>query len=145
MSLVEKKTMNGDLNERLTTGGFRFTPQREHVYNVLLQKRDHPTAEEVFIRTKKTMPDISMATVYNCLDALVKCGLARQVTLDRGATRFCPNMHEHCHFYCDACDTVFDVDMPGKPEAGIVLPKGFKAAHYEIAIHGVCAGCAKKK
>ena len=53
MSLVEKKTMSGDLNERLTTGGFRSTPQREHVYNVLLQKRDHPTAEEVFIRAKR--------------------------------------------------------------------------------------------
>ena len=25
MSLVEKKTMNGDLNARLTTGGFRST------------------------------------------------------------------------------------------------------------------------
>jgi len=144
MSVVEKNLDDG-LTQRLNTGGFRFTPQRQHVYDVLLQKRDHPTAEEVFIRSKQVMPDISMATVYNCLDALVKCGLARQVTLDRGATRFCPNMHEHCHFYCDACDTVFDVDMPGKPEAGIVLPKGFKAAHYEIAIHGVCAGCAKKK
>ena len=144
MSVVEKNLDDG-LTQRLNTGGFRFTPQRQHVYDVLLQKRDHPTAEEVFIRSKQAKPDISMATVYNCLDALVKCGLARQVTLDRGATRFCPNMHEHCHFYCDACDTVFDVDMPGKPEAGIVLPKGFKAAHYEIAIHGVCAGCAKKK
>ena len=79
MSLVEKKKLNGDLNERLTTGGFRFTPQREHVYDVLLQKRDHPTAEEVFIRAKREMPDISMATVYNCLDALVECGLVRQV------------------------------------------------------------------
>ena len=145
MNLVEKKTMSGDLNERLTTGGFRSTPQREHVYNVLLQKRDHPTAEEVFIRSKKTMPDISMATVYNCLDALVKCGLARQVTLDRGATRFCPNMREHCHFYCDSCDTVFDVDLSAKPQPGVTLPKGFKAEHYEIAIHGVCPDCAKKK
>ena len=36
------------------------------------------------------MPEISMATVYNCLDALVKCGLVRQVNLDRGATRFLP-------------------------------------------------------
>ncbi|MFZ0829298.1 MAG: Fur family transcriptional regulator [Verrucomicrobiia bacterium] len=145
MSLVEKKTMHGDLNERLTTGGFRSTPQREHVYNVLLQKRDHPTAEEVFIRTKKTMPEISMATVYNCLDALVTCGLARQVTLDRGATRFCPNMSEHCHFYCDACDTVFDVDLPAKPQPGVTLPKGFKAEHYEIAIHGTCPDCAMQK
>ena len=102
MSAVEKK-LQGDFNERLTTSGFRFTPQRQHVYDVILHKRDHPTAEEVFIRAKKTMPEISHATVYNSLDALVKCGLVRQVQLERGATRFCPNMEEHCHYYCDKC------------------------------------------
>ena len=139
------KTSDGKFSERLNTNGFRFTPQRQHVYDVLLQKRDHPTAEEVFIRAKKQMPEISHATVYNCLDALVKCGLVRQVQLDRGATRFCPNMHEHCHFYCDVCDTVFDVDLPAKPVSPVTLPKGFKAAHYEIAIHGVCPECAKRK
>jgi Fur family peroxide stress response transcriptional regulator len=136
---------NHDLSARLTTGGLRSTPQRQQVYDVLLQKRDHPTAEEVFIRAKKAMPEISHATVYNCLDALVKCGLVRQVQLDRGATRFCPNMHEHCHFYCDACDTVYDVDLPAKPQPGVPLPRGFKAERYEIAIHGICPDCAKKK
>ena len=145
MNLVEKKKSDGDLNERLTTGGFRFTPQRRQVYDVLIQKRDHPTAEEVFIRAKQAMPDISMATVYNCLDALVQCDLVRQVQLERGATRFCPNMHEHCHFYCDACDTVFDVDLPEKPQTGVTLPRGFKAEHYEIAIHGLCPDCAAKR
>ena len=84
MNAVEKKA-NGDFSERLATGGFRFTPQREHVYAVLLQKRDHPTAEEVFIRAKREMPDISMATVYNCLDALVECGLV--AAGDAGARR----------------------------------------------------------
>ena len=145
MNPTGRKRLNGELNQRLTTGGFRFTPQREHVYNVLLERRDHPTAEEVFIRTKKTMPEISMATVYNCLDALVKCGLVRLVVLDRGATRFCSNMREHCHFYCDACDRVYDVDLPAKPASPVALPKGFKVAHYEIAIHGVCPDCAKRK
>ena len=143
--IVVEKNLDGGLAERLNTGGLRFTPQRRQVYDVLLQKRDHPTAEEVFIRAKRQMPEISHATVYNCLDALVKCGLARQVTLDRGATRFCPNMHEHCHFYCDSCDTVFDVDLPEEPQTGVALPLGFKAEHYEIAIHGICADCAKKK
>ncbi|HTV62632.1 MAG TPA: transcriptional repressor [Verrucomicrobiae bacterium] len=131
-------------SERLNTLGFRFTPQRRRVYEVLLGKRDHPTADEVFVRAKKQMPEISHATVYNCLDALVECGLVRQVQLDRGATRFCPNMHEHCHFYCDDCDTVFDVDLPGKAPAGVALPKGFRARRFEIAIHGVCADCAKR-
>jgi Fur family peroxide stress response transcriptional regulator len=128
------------LDERLARGGFRFTPQREHVYAVLLRKRDHPTAEQVFIRAKRDMPDISMATVYNCLDALVKCGLARQVTLERGAARFCPNMREHCHFYCDACESVFDIDLPA--QTGIALPKGYRAERFDIAIHGRCPACA---
>ena len=125
-----------ELAARLTTGGFRFTPQRQRVYSVLLARRDHPTAEQVFIRAKREMPEISMATVYNCLDALVKCGLIRQVTVRRGAARFCPNMQEHCHFYCDNCDAVFDV-MPPSAE-GIPLPRGFKPERYDLTIHGQC-------
>ncbi|HYG34122.1 MAG TPA: transcriptional repressor [Clostridia bacterium] len=141
--MTDKDRHNEQLSERLTTSGFRFTPQREHVYAVLLQKRDHPTAEEVFIRVKHEMPDISMATVYNCLDALVKCGLARQVTLERGVARFCPNMQEHCHFYCDSCESVFDIDLPS--DAGVPLPKGFLAERYDVTIHGRCPACANGK
>jgi Fur family peroxide stress response transcriptional regulator len=144
MKLAEK-TSNENFSRQLTTSGFRFTPQRQRVYDVLMQKRDHPTADEVFIRAKKQMPEISHATVYNCLDALVKSGLVRQVALDRGATRFCPNMHEHCHFYCDACDRVYDVDLPASMQQAVALPKGFHAKHFDMAIHGLCADCAKKK
>jgi Fe2+ or Zn2+ uptake regulation protein len=133
------------LNERLATNGFRFTQQRQHVYDILQQKRDHPTAEEVFLRAKHELPEISMATVYNCLDALVRSGLARQVTVDRGAARFCPNMREHCHFYCDSCENVFDIEVESDPSAGIPLPKGFRATRFEIAIHGACPGCAGRK
>ena len=129
----------------MARGGLRYTPQREHVYEVLLQKRDHPTAEKVFIRAKRGMPDISMATVYNCLDALVKCGLARQVTLERGAARFCPNMAEHGHFCCEACGAVYDIDLPARRRAPVSMPKGFTVDHYEIAVHGVCPECGSRK
>jgi Fur family peroxide stress response transcriptional regulator len=141
--MTRSKEQHDRLNARLLTSGFRFTPQREHVYAVLLQKRDHPTAEEVFIRAKREMPDISMATVYNCLDALVQCGLARQVTVERGAARFCPNMQEHCHFYCDKCQSVFDIQLA--PGAGMPLPKGFRAQRYDVTIHGFCPGCSTSK
>src|SRR5688572_25519876 len=104
LSRPKKKT---PFDEKLARVGFRFTPQRENVYEVLLQQRDHPTAEQVFIRAKRAMPDISIATVYNCLDALVKCGLAREVNLDRNATRYCPNMEDHFHFCCTGCSEVF--------------------------------------
>ena len=137
------KQGNQELNQRLAGGGFRFTPQRERVYAVLLKKRDHPTAEEVFIRAKQEMPDISMATVYNCLDALVQCGLVRQLTLQRGAARFCPNMREHCHFYCDSCQSVFDIELSAG--AGVPLPRGFRAERYDVTIHGRCPACANNR
>jgi Fe2+ or Zn2+ uptake regulation protein len=132
------------LTERLGTTGLRLTPQRQQVYDVLLQDRDHPTAEEVFIRAKQAMPEISHATVYNCLDALVKCGLARQVQLERGATRFCPNMRDHGHFHCSACGTIYDVDLP-QDLPGVAMPRGFQAHSYDVTIHGRCADCARKK
>ena len=135
------------LNERLTNSGFRFTPHRQHVYDVLLKHRDHPTAEEVFIRTKSEMPDISMATVYNCLDALLKCGLVRLVNVDRGATRFCPNMTDHGHFMCEKCGAVIDVDLaapPSSANAGLLIPTGFKPRRYDVSVHGECSTCADK-
>jgi Fe2+ or Zn2+ uptake regulation protein len=144
MTTGGQKPADRQLTERLTTGGFRFTPQRQHVYEVLQRKRDHPTAEEVFIRAKRDMPDISMATVYNCLDALVQCGLVRQVQLERGATRFCSNMQEHCHYYCAECGAVFDVLLPARAPA-VPRPRGFRIDHYEIAVHGICSECAAKR
>jgi Fur family peroxide stress response transcriptional regulator len=131
------------LTERLNTSGLRLTPQRQQVYDVLLQKLDHPTAEDVFIRAKRVMPEISHATVYNCLAALVQSRLVRKVQLERGATRFCPNMEEHCHYYCDKCGAVFDVALNNSTV--VPSPKGFKIDHYDIAVHGICAGCAGKK
>ena len=143
MNVVEKKS-NENFSERLNTSGFRFTPQRQHVYDVVMHKRDHPDGGGNFHPHQKTMPEISHATVYNCLDALVKCGLVRQVQLERGATRFCPNMEEHCHYFCDECGTVFDVRF--RPiQRSCRDPKGFKVDHYDIAVHGVCAECATKK
>src|SRR5260221_12227722 len=146
MSSHDHPKMDSHLNERLATSGFRFTPQRQHVFNVLLEKRDHPTVEDVFLRSKEEMPDISMATVYNCLDALVKCGLVRHVNLDRDATRYCPNMREHCHFYCEECNGVYDIDLiaDGK-SSGFDLPEGFKVKHFDVSIRGVCRDCADKR
>jgi Fur family peroxide stress response transcriptional regulator len=138
---------NGEtaLQERLEQSGRRMTAQRQHVYDVLIVKKDHPTAEEVFIRAKRGMPEISMATVYNCLDALVNCGLVRQVNQDREATRFCSNMQPHHHFYCDECGGAYDIDRESDAsEPPVPMPRGFKPRRYEVTIRGLCPECAVK-
>jgi Fur family peroxide stress response transcriptional regulator len=140
MTAAEKRVTRNRVSEQLATSGFRFTRQRQQVYDVLLLRRDHPTAEEVFLRAKHRTPEISLATVYNCLDALVRSGLVKQVHLDRGASRYCPNMHEHCHFHCEQCGGIFDIDL--EPSAmQVPMPRGFKASHLDMSIRGLCPDC----
>lgn len=142
MKTDTKPQLDVAFGERLAQSGFRFTPQREHVYHLLLQNGDHPTAEQVFMRAKATMPDISIATVYNCLDALVKCRLVREVTLDRGATRFCPNMREHGHFCCEECGRTFDVEFADETKSSLRLPRGFTPTGYDLSVRGLCPECS---
>ena len=49
------------LSEQLKARDVRPTPQREVVLKVILEKRDHPTADEIFARVKASMPTISLA------------------------------------------------------------------------------------
>ena len=142
---VPSQRKRDELDERIVEAGLRPTLQRRVVFGALLDKPDHPTADEIFLRAKHAKPDISMATVYNCLDALQKCNFVKQVNMDRAATRFCPNMHEHAHFQCEECGKVTDFDGAAKTEsAGIKVPPGYKVHHVEMFIHGLCSDCSEK-
>ena len=129
--------------ETISHSGHRLTQQRREVYNVLLSERDHPTASEVFIRAKKHMPSISLATVYNCLETLVDCGLAKQVNVEREATRYCPNLEEHGHFICDSCGAVSDIPKAKQGSLGpfFNLPPKFTVTNTEITLRGICPTC----
>ncbi|MBL9214901.1 MAG: transcriptional repressor [Opitutaceae bacterium] len=126
------------LCERLKSCDVRPTPQREIVLKVILEKRDHPTADEIFARVKSQLPTISLATVYNCLETLVQCGLIRQVNLERAPTRYCPNLHEHAHFHDEQTGRIHDVDLPPELLARLheVLPSGFRASSVELTFRG---------
>jgi Fe2+ or Zn2+ uptake regulation protein len=131
--------------ETISHSGHRLTPQRREVYNVLLEDRDHPTATEVFLRAKKRVPTISLATVYNCLETLVECGLAKQVNVEREATRYCPNLSDHGHFVCDSCGIVSDIPVAkgGALTQFLKVPTGFSVNHSEITLRGTCPACKK--
>jgi Fe2+ or Zn2+ uptake regulation protein len=139
------KTTQPAYEETISHSGHRLTPQRREVYNVLLEDRNHPTATEVFIKAKKRVPTISLATVYNCLETLVECGLAKQVNVEREATRYCPNLSEHGHFVCDSCGIVSDIPVAkgGSLTQFLKVPTGFSVNHSEITLRGTCPACKK--
>lgn len=137
MNTAAKTSLPAPLAERLAQCGLRPTSQRETVYQMLLEKRDHPTADEVFVRVKEVMPTISLATVYNCLEALVHHELVRAVNFERSPTRYCPNLLPHAHFHDETGGTL-DIDLPPSllDQLSSLLPAGYAAKHIEINFHG---------
>jgi Fur family peroxide stress response transcriptional regulator len=137
--MIEPTTLPSDgLAQKLADSGLRSTPQREVIYGVLLNKRDHPTADEVFARVKTEMPGISLATVYNCLETLVQCNLIRQVNHERGPTRYCPNLTPHAHFHDEATGATYDIDLPAPllSQLKTILPPGYDASAIEVTFLG---------
>lgn len=121
--------------------GLRMTRQRQEVYRTLMQERNHPTANDVFMRVKDRLPNISLATVYNCLEALVQHGIIRQVNFDRESSRYCPNLSEHGHFHDEVTGVIHDIDFKsGINLADLLnLPAGAVIDDVEITLRGKLA------
>ena len=132
-----------DYASAMGRGGLRLTPQRRHVYDVLMEKRDHPTATEVFLRVQRQMPSISLATVYNCLETMVGSGLVKAVHVDREPTRFCANLRDHGHFHCTQCGEIADIEfVQGRDSKGWKLPPGYLVTQRDVTLRGLCGSCA---
>jgi len=118
--------------------GLRMTKQRRIVYSVLLQNRDHPTANDVFRRVQREMATISLATVYNCLDALAKHGLINQVNFDREPSRFCVNPAPHVHFRDTRTGVIHDIAFKEGCQITdlLDLPDGAEVSELELTISG---------
>jgi len=140
-AIPSNESAMGHYASAMVQGGLRLTPQRRQVYEVLMDKRDHPTATEVFIRAQKQMPSISLATVYNCLETMVGSGLVKAVHVDREPTRFCANLQEHGHFHCTECGHVSDIGFSHTRETGWKLPSGFLVTQHDVTLRGLCADC----
>ncbi len=79
------------------THNLRCTRQRERVYSALAATTAHPTAEELYRTVHETDPALSLATVYNTLEALVSCGLGKRLAGDSGPSRYDADMSPHVH------------------------------------------------
>ncbi|MFC0598418.1 Fur family transcriptional regulator [Streptomyces palmae] len=134
-----------DLLERLRGRGWRMTPQRRVVAEVLAGEHVHLTADEVLARAAARLPEIARATVYNTLGELVALGEVAEVAIDGRAKRYDPNAHRpHQHLVCSGCAAVRDVRPDGDPLADLPAAErfGFTVLEVEVTYRGLCADCA---
>lgn len=141
--------MNSDssdlrLRAALHAQGHRFTEQRATIFRYLVGTKVHPTADEVFSAVRRSLPGISLATVYKSLEALVGCGLAVKLTYADDSARYDGRTDPHHHARCLVCDSV--VDIPGEiagseVEAVRGRASGFMVTGYRLEFSGYCSGC----
>jgi len=55
--------------------GLPVTMQRRAVFAAIMDRRDHPTADQVFHALHPRLPQLSRMTVYRILGTLVSLGL----------------------------------------------------------------------
>ncbi|MEL7473166.1 MAG: transcriptional repressor [Planctomycetota bacterium] len=80
--------------------GLRCTRQREAIYDALRMTDAHPTAEELFESVRTGEEGLSLATIYNTLDAFVRTGLARVTRCGAGPCRYDADVRDHVHLIC---------------------------------------------
>jgi len=133
------------LRQALEGGGWRCTPQRQAVYNHLSEADGHPTAEEVYQGVKSTIPNISLATVYKALEALVASGIAAKLTAGDGSARYDARGDRHYHLRClrsgavQDLATPYDPDLIAKLDPGLadrLAAEGFHLMGYRLELVG---------
>jgi Fur family peroxide stress response transcriptional regulator len=121
------------------------TVQRRVVLDALLDRRDHPTVDQLYEDVKERMPGVSRTTIYRALETLVDLGLARRTNHFEASARFDGNTDHHHHLVCRSCNRVTDIDHPSlnkfaPPSLGNIA---FEVLDYSIHLEGLCTACQK--
>jgi Fe2+ or Zn2+ uptake regulation protein len=125
----------------------RVTPQRAHIWRVLVESGEHFTAEKVWERVRGTLPGLELSTVYRSLEALRAAGLVADSRLPEGPRVFEAWPALHPHLVCESCGSISHPE----PEVGRQLLEamntrsgGFEVHELHVAARGICAGCARQ-
>lgn len=123
--------------------GLKVTPQRMEIYRILTRSTQHPSAEMVFLKARKLIPNISIDTINRTLSTFNRIGVAFLVEGLGDARRFDANLKKHQHFKCVRCKRI--VDFHYKPFDNIKTPpsliKKFKILKKTVYLEGVCNLC----
>ena len=126
--------------------GLPVTIQRRAVFEAILERQDHPTAERVYRAVRENLPQISRMTVHRILGTFVSLGLVAKTCHPGSAARFDPKIRQHHHLVCLDCGAIIDVEDPrlNRIPWPKVNPREFAIQDYHVHFQGRCARCQQK-
>ncbi|MFA6391549.1 MAG: transcriptional repressor [Patescibacteria group bacterium] len=106
----------------------------------------HPSSQMVYQRVKKTVPSISLGTVYRNLNSLREGGYIEEIVIHNEPSRYDSHVDAHLHFKCDDCGELYDIDNPSllKSHTKRLKDQGFIVQRSSIMFQGLCQKCYKK-
>jgi len=124
----------------------RYSRQREAILSLLESTAEHPTAEAVYERIRRSMPSISLGTVYRNLTFLADSGAIIKIRMGDGTFRFDARRRTHYHLRCRKCGKVEDlaVDVDARLVDEAERQSGAKIESHDLSFSGICKDCLKE-
>lgn len=130
-----KPATKAPLTERLLAAGLRPTAQRIQIAQVLLDKPQHLSAEQVLMKVRRRGGSISKATVYNTLRAFAEAGLVRTVVVDPERVFYDSTPGDHHHFFDTTSHALHDIPASGVRVEGLPpLPAGTEPVGVDVVV-----------
>ena len=136
-----------ELTSRLREAGFKVTPQRLAVYNMLSHTKAHPNADTIYKELQPLYPTMSLATVYKALAILCDLGLAQELNVGEESFRYDANVESHPHVRCLSCGRVDDVPVLNDTSllSQAAVSTGYEITGRQIYLYGICPACSEKR
>ncbi len=132
------------IKDYLLEHGIRPVNKRVKIMNYLVSKRNHPTAEMIYLELVNEIAGLSKTTVYNTLNLFVQEGVARALNIDSNELRYDADISQHGHFKCKECGEVYDFSFNKELIHDLRL-KNFVLEDYQFSIKGICSICDVQK
>ena len=120
-----------------------YSRQRESIKDFLSTRKDHPTADTIYMNIRKQFPNISLGTIYRNLNLLSDIGEIIRLTTGDGCDHYDFNTAPHNHFVCTRCHSVLDLEMDSIDDIVEVARKNFpgRIDRHCTYFYGICAEC----
>jgi Fe2+ or Zn2+ uptake regulation protein len=136
-----------DVAHRLRDEGYRLTPQRQLVWEVLRTASDHLSAEDIHAEVSRTVADFNLGSVYRTLTLLGELGLAKEVQLGDGRGYWeVAHPDDEFHLHCTGCRSVVHHHSAVVEQIRVHLSAehGFTPQAIDLVVHGRCSECRAK-
>jgi Fe2+ or Zn2+ uptake regulation protein len=126
--------------------GFRLTPQRMAILNILYASDGHLAPTEIFEQLQPVLSGATEPTVYRNLDFLRENGLIRATHLDSGRLEYEIVTHAHHHLTCKACGQEIEVNHEQLQPLYDQLEQstGYRLTENHLTFMGLCPHCKEK-